>query len=339
MRLFHYRHQVIGKEHIPENEAVIFAANHQNAPMDAFNIICNCGKNPYFATRGDLFKKPILKKILLSLKMYPVFRLRDGRENMKQNEDAFDFFSSQLLKNNAVGIFPEGAASYQHQLLPLKKGMARLAFQTLEKNPDKKIFIIPTGLQYHRKYYYQSDILIQFGKPIPVHDYKKKYLEHKAKAIRKLTQDTALAMQKLIIHIPDKNYDEINQKRIINYENSDKELIARFKEGLKIVEEPLNYSSHKKNKKNKFWKIPLSIFGLIFHYPIRNYFEKKTQEKIKDNQFFATSNFIRGYLFFPFYYFILGCLITYFFSPIYLLCLLFLSFSGRWAYHWMKSVS
>lgn len=338
LRLFYFRHQVIGKENIPKTGGVIFAGNHQNAVMDAFNIICNCGREPYFATRSDLFKKEWIKKVLLSLKMYPVYRLHDGRENMKQNEKAFEFFSNKLNEGKSVGIFPEGAASYKYQLLPFKKGMARLALKSLEKNPDNPIYIIPSGLQYTRKHDYQADLLIQFGKAIRVNDYYELYQEKSAKAIRQLTLDIHLKLKELIVHIEDGNYEIENQNRIKIEFQTKGDLLAKFNAGKQI--EFLN-----KIERNywmsilKYWiSYPILIIGFFLHYPFRKIFDYRTHQNIKDSQFFATSKYIHGMFFFPIYYLGLTILIWFLLGKYFLLLLLFIPIGGRWVYRSLKKV-
>ncbi len=344
LKLFYYNYQIVGVENIPKKGGVIFAANHQNAPMDAFNIICNSGREPYFATRGDLFSKEWMKKILLSLKMYPVFRLPDGREKMALNNDAFNFFSQKLIEEKSVGIFPEGAAAYKHQLLPLKKGIARLAFKALENNPDKPIYIIPTGLQYERIHDYQADLLIQYGKAILVNDYYDLYLENKARAFRKIVQDLNLKISELIIDIQEEGevYEEINTLRKNHYNNNQGDLISKFKTGKKIIKNPNDFPLiiNKEQKMNLFHLLffPLLILGFLFHYPIRKHIDNQANKKTKDSQFLATNKFIKGLFFFPFYYAILALIIIIISHKLSLLFIPCIAIGGRWAYRMIHGV-
>lgn len=341
LRLFYFRHQVVGLENVPKEGGAIFIGNHQNAVMDAFNIICNSGREPYFATRADLFNKDWIRKLLLAFKMYPVYRLRDGRANMKQNEDAFDFFSQRLAEGNTVGIFPEGEASYKYQLLPFKKGMARLAFRALEKNPEQALYIIPSGLQYERKHHYQADLLVQFGKPILVNDYYELYQEKPAKAIRQLTLDTHPKLAQLLIDIPDEDYNFINKEREIVHHNTRGNLAARFRKEKAFIEKPWNPY---RKKKYKNWKIiygiisPILLIGLLFHYPLRRIIDWRVHRKVKDNQFYASLKFAYGFLLFPMYYLILGIFLCIYFNPFYLLLLPVITLGGRWIYRIGKDI-
>ncbi len=306
--------------------------------MDAFNIICNCGREPYFATRADLFQKDWMRKLLLSLKMYPVYRLRDGRANLKQNEDAFDFFSQKLQEGKSVGIFPEGGASYYYRLLNFKKGMARLAFKSLEKNPKHPIYVVPSGLQYERKKDYQGELLLQFGKPIKVNDYWSLYQEKPARAIRQLTLDTHEQLRAILIHIPTEDYERINEDRTHFHLHSKGTLLEKFKQEKQMIEA----GSFPKTKERSqfdlipFILFPITILGLFLHYPFRKLFTLQSRKKIKDSQFFATSNFARGLLFFTLYYPIIG-FITYWLLPVYfLLAIPLIPVGGRWVYQLLE---
>lgn len=340
LRLFYYRHQVVGLEHVPKKGGVIFAGNHQNAPMDAFNIICNGQREPYFATRADLFKKDWMRKLLLSFKMYPVYRLSDGRKSMQENAKAFDFFSQKLVEGKSVGIFPEGQASYKYQLLPFKKGMARLALKSLEKNSELPIYIVPSGLQYERLHHYQADLLIQFGKPILVNDYFELYQEKPARAIKQLTLDTHQKLSELIIHIPDNdNYENINHRRKLIHQNTPGDLLNKFNTEKSNMYQEIKFNSNKKDSLFYYLLFPFLIIGFLFHYPIRKFIDDRTNKTIKDSQFLATSKFAHGFLIFPVYYLILA-LVIYFSSPIYcLFFLLIVPFCGRLAYRFSHSNS
>ncbi|MEZ4905061.1 MAG: 1-acyl-sn-glycerol-3-phosphate acyltransferase [Spirosomataceae bacterium] len=75
---------------LPANTPLLIVTNHQNTLMDALAVVLNVGKRqPYFLTRADLFKKDVVRKLLMSLKMLPVYRLRDGLDEMQQNDEIF----------------------------------------------------------------------------------------------------------------------------------------------------------------------------------------------------------------------------------------------------------
>ena len=63
----------------------------------------------YFLTRAAVFKKPLVAKLLNSVQMLPVYRIRDGWGNIANNNAIFESCTKLLHQGNAVAIFPEGS--------------------------------------------------------------------------------------------------------------------------------------------------------------------------------------------------------------------------------------
>ena len=105
---------------------LLIIANHPNSFLDAIIIGAHYHRRVFFLARGDLFKKRRYRLILEALNMIPVYRLREGRENLHLNEYAF-IKSINLIKNGeAVLIFIEGVCINEHRLQPFKKGTTRI---------------------------------------------------------------------------------------------------------------------------------------------------------------------------------------------------------------------
>lgn len=67
--------------------------------------------------------------MLRLLKMIPIYRMSEGRENLHQNQYAFDQAVALLKQGEKVLIFIEGISKHTHQLQPFKKGAARISLQ------------------------------------------------------------------------------------------------------------------------------------------------------------------------------------------------------------------
>jgi len=89
-KVFYRRFSVTFDEPLPKNTPVIFAANHQNALIDALIILCSTPRQPVFFARADMFKKNWVKKGLHFLRIAPLFRIRDGIKSLSQNSQSFD---------------------------------------------------------------------------------------------------------------------------------------------------------------------------------------------------------------------------------------------------------
>ena len=117
---------------------LLIIANHPNSFLDAIIIGAQYKRRIYFLARGDAFKKRHHRFFLGLLNMIPIYRLREGKENLHLNEFAFNESVKFLQKGEAVLIFIEGVCMNTHQLQPFKKGATRI----LEGAHNKGIFPI-----------------------------------------------------------------------------------------------------------------------------------------------------------------------------------------------------
>ncbi len=194
-----------GLENIPKDGAVIFAPNHCDALMDPLAVLAMNRDKKVFVARADIFKKPFLEKVLTFLKIMPIHRVRDGFRNVAHTEETIE--KSVEVLNNRVPfcILPEGAHRSMHSLLPLGKGLSRIACRAdREKTGDGHIYIVPVGCEYGDYYRYRSTLLMTIGQPIDVTEY---IAAHPEKAEPELYSDlrslTAREMKKYIVFIPD----------------------------------------------------------------------------------------------------------------------------------------
>ncbi|NCB85202.1 MAG: hypothetical protein EOM44_12035, partial [Bacteroidia bacterium] len=125
----HFRKLVFtGKENIPTDKPVIFAPTHRNALMDALILVYeNVKQQVVFLARADIFKKPLVIKILYLFKIMPVYRIRDGKENLGKNKEIFVQCGEILKNGNPLCLFPEARFNPHQNLLPLQKAIPRIA--------------------------------------------------------------------------------------------------------------------------------------------------------------------------------------------------------------------
>lgn len=62
-----------------------------------------------------------------------------------------------------IGIFPEGGSHDRTDLLPLKVGIALIAYSALEQN-GSSVPIVPVGLNYFRGHRFRGRVTVEFGK-------------------------------------------------------------------------------------------------------------------------------------------------------------------------------
>jgi 1-acyl-sn-glycerol-3-phosphate acyltransferase len=198
---------VINAEVLPKKEPVIFAPNHQNALMDALAILLTIDKQPVFMARADIFKKETISKILYFLKIIPVYRIRDGIDNMSNNDESFDIALRALGYGQAVGIMPEGNHGDQHRLRPLKKGVARFALKAQENFGDTvPVKIVPVGLEFSHYSNFRSKLLVIYGEPINVMDYWQMFKENPQNGYTSLRNRLASELKKYMLNIDTPDY-------------------------------------------------------------------------------------------------------------------------------------
>ena len=187
---------------LPLTGPLLFAPNHSNALADAIVTAYRPPRQVTFLARADIFAKPRLRAFFQSIKMLPIYRTRDGVEQMAKNDETFQLCADILRHGETVLIFPEGNHSTYRKLRPLKKGLARIAFQA-EESADYQagVRVVPVGLYYHAATKFDGELLIQYGPHIETAAYVEKYRENPAAATRALSDELARRMKQLIIHI------------------------------------------------------------------------------------------------------------------------------------------
>lgn len=105
---------------------ILILANHPDSFLDAVFIGAKYPRKVHFMARGDVFRNPIINKILRSFGMIPIHRLREGIQHMSENENSFSE-AVRILKNKGIVlIFIEGICLNKHELQPFKKGTVRI---------------------------------------------------------------------------------------------------------------------------------------------------------------------------------------------------------------------
>jgi len=215
--LFYKNYVIIGKENIPTDKPIIFTPNHQNALMDALALLFSTNKTLVFVARADMFKKSAIASILYFLKILPIYRIRDGFDAVKKSKNIILKTIDIINSGSAMVILPEGNHSGLRRLRPLKKGFARMAFETEEANNyNLDIHIVPVGIDYDNYESYRSSLIVNFGKPVAVADYVEQYKSNSAIAINQIKNELSEHMKPLIVNIESvDNYELYNELRII----------------------------------------------------------------------------------------------------------------------------
>ncbi|MFC4324155.1 lysophospholipid acyltransferase family protein [Litchfieldia salsa] len=144
-----YRIEVIGQENVPKNDPVIICSNHIDN-LDPPVVGITVERPVHFMAKEELFKVPVLGKLISKTNAFPVKRGMSDREALRK--------AMKILKDNEVlGLFPEGTRSKDGKL---GKGLAGAGFFALRSNA----VVIPCAIIGPYKIF--GKIKVVYGQPI-----------------------------------------------------------------------------------------------------------------------------------------------------------------------------
>jgi 1-acyl-sn-glycerol-3-phosphate acyltransferase len=208
-RLVHKKIIVTGRENLPRNKPLIIAPNHQNALNDPLAVLCNLPIQPVWLARADIFKNRFTRPILKFLKIMPVYRMRDGKENLGKNDQTFTDSIKVLKKNHSLALFPEGAHNFKRQMIPHKKAVPRIVYMAGEQTGfGLDVQVLPVGIYYNHYWNFDRNLIINIGEPIAVNDFKELYQKSEYEATIELKDRLHQAILPLVINIGSERFYE-----------------------------------------------------------------------------------------------------------------------------------
>lgn len=206
---YYFRHiDLANADRIPENAAVILAANHPTTFIEPCILACFLETPLNFMARGDFFKNSIAAKLLKGVHIIPVFRLRDGGfSGLRNNHESFGKAFQVLAQKKTLMILAEGRCIHEKRLRPIRKGTARIALGALDTTDLDEVYIVPVGVNYTYADRLRSDVMINCGTPIKASVYLKDYQENATPAINDLTEEVRKRLSEEVVII-DKIEDE-----------------------------------------------------------------------------------------------------------------------------------
>ncbi len=211
VRIFFRKINTKGIENVPKDRALLIASNHPNGFVEPITMACLFPRPLHFLVRGDVFEKKGARFWMEQTNQIPIFRFKDGFENLRKNNKSIEISLKKLQDGQSILIFVEGGTKAQKRLRPLQKGLSRIAFQVLEKDASLKLDILPVGLNYFDNRKFRSESILSVGEPMSANVYFEKYKDDVNLGIRTLTTDITGEIKKNVIHLNDlKDTDLLN---------------------------------------------------------------------------------------------------------------------------------
>ena len=130
-QLYFRRFRVVGKENIPnEGSNLVFAKSSKCTarPVIGRNY---CWEIDSFPTRSDVFGGP-LQWFLDAMQTLPIYRIRDGYDQLKNNQVVFEQCYALLGDKKHMMMFSEGRHHGEYYFLPVKR-----EFSSSHRSPVK----------------------------------------------------------------------------------------------------------------------------------------------------------------------------------------------------------
>jgi 1-acyl-sn-glycerol-3-phosphate acyltransferase len=282
LQLYFSEIECVGFENLPRDKPFILAANHQNAFLDAIIAGAFLPRPLHFLTRSDVFNRfssPWLK----ALQMIPIYRMRDGIQNLDRNQEIFNVCAEQLRMRFGIMVFPEANHGEDHFLRPLSKGTARMALHSQERIDDE-VWIVPLGLNFFHHRRPRRKLSLVVGEPLSVKSFMPAYREHPASAMRGLKEKMTEAMKSCLI-IPEPSEDYQQKKRVVFTPKNESLSFKKLHELAKRDYRHVQITAQKKPG-----DLGIGLASLPNFLPL--WILQKVLQKFKDRVFWASMKFV-----------------------------------------------
>ena len=335
---FHRMEDAEGSDLIPGTSVpMIMVSNHQNGLMDPL-ISCTLAANHqiHWLTRADIFKKPLIRKLLFSFNQMPIFRQRDRLSDAKErNKRIFEICIDRLSIGSTIGLFPEGNHQAMKTLRPLKRGVADMVALSLRRNPEMdNLVLLPIGIDYEQADAMQRRLRYRVGTPIlfkDLFDSESGEFDQKTLLARIYS-----ALDKLMVNLqPEERYpiliDFVRAMRTTELAHSEWKDVQRLTRRFRSLEasdwmgieeahqqliasgildaarpEDLSLDEHSSRSSKWFtWLLaPLAFIGGLPSFPLAYIIQQQSQKRVKEVAFMSTFKMSTSMFLFPFYWWV-----------------------------------
>ncbi|MGK7945643.1 MAG: lysophospholipid acyltransferase family protein, partial [Microcystaceae cyanobacterium] len=183
--------KITGQHYIPETGPVIVAPIHRSR-WDALFV-------PYAVGRlvsGRDLHFMVMSSEMTGIQGWFIRRLGGFPVDIRRPHASSLSYSVELLKQGEMlVIFPEGGIFRDHQVHPLKRGVARIALEVEAQKPNAGVKILPISIDYDQSNpSWGTNVTLNIGQPLDVAPYQEAGMK---KNSAKLTQDLESRLKSL----------------------------------------------------------------------------------------------------------------------------------------------
>lgn len=167
---------VIGEEHVPKGQAVLYIGNHRSI----FDIVVTYARCP--GLTGYISKNGVNKVPVLGIIMRRLYCLFLDREDIKQGLKVILQAIEYVKEGISICVFPEGTRNKDNEhpdsLLPFKEGTFKIAQKS--GCPIIPMALIGTAdiFENHFPWIRKTDVTLIYGEPIYVSELDKNAQKH-----------------------------------------------------------------------------------------------------------------------------------------------------------------
>ena len=199
--------KVEGREKIPADGAVMFAPNHRCALMDALLVLLISHRPIGFGARMDIFSKPKIAAALRWLRILPIARERDGLREVIRNYETFDEITECFAHGMPFCLFSEGRHRAEAGMLPVHKGIFRVARIASEKL-GCPVHSVPVGLDYEYFFRQGGRAVVRIGEPFEINEFMDRHRsDSDARMWKSLCDELQGRLLSLIDRMPERRHD------------------------------------------------------------------------------------------------------------------------------------
>jgi 1-acyl-sn-glycerol-3-phosphate acyltransferase len=150
--------KVIGVEHVPPTGGLILAPNHTSY-FDPPLVGSQEPRYCYFMAKAELFRIPVLGKLINAVGAYPVKRGSADREALRLTD-------TLLKRGDVVTIFIEGGTSPDGRLQEPELGPAMIALRANVPIVPVALINVDHLLPKKAKFFKRAQVTVVYGEPV-----------------------------------------------------------------------------------------------------------------------------------------------------------------------------